>query len=157
MAKRHKKGGAAHMMKPISGMLATVLFGILVGACSDVPAALRRHTYPPNFKYIDREQLQSTMWQLADTVHTLDRLMREPGPIDPTRRAQVRRLLGTMIADTHTLQAQGRPTNHPLLSENMEGFERDVAQALAGVEAEPPNYYLVGTVSGACLTCHSPE
>lgn len=145
------------MTRRIPALFMTVLLAIPLAACTDVPALLRRHTYPPNFKYIDRTQLRSAMWQLADEVSALDRLMRQPGAIDAARRAEVERLLTAMLAATGALQAHGRPTNHPLMSEHLEGFQRDLTQALAGVEAEPPNYYLVGTVSGTCLTCHSPE
>jgi len=137
--------------------LLSVLFVALLAACTEIPALLRRHTYPPDFKYIDRTQLRSAMWQLADDVSALDRVMRQPGAIDAARRADVERLLTAMLSATSALQAQGRPTNHPLMSDHVEGFRRDVTQALAAVRAEPPNYYLVGTVSGTCLTCHSPE
>jgi hypothetical protein len=145
------------MTKRIPVMLLAALFVAVLAACADVPALLRRHTYPPNFKYIDHTQLRSAMWQLADDVSTLDREMREPGPMDPARRAQIERLLAAMLATTSALQAQGRPTNHPRMSDHVESFRRDVTQALAAVQAEPPNYYLVGTVSGTCLTCHSPD
>ena len=145
------------MIKRIPLVLVTVLFVGLLAACTDVPALLRRHTYPPNFKYIDRTQLRSAMWQLADDVSALDHVMRQPGTIDAARRAEVEQLLTAMLAATSELQAQGRPTNHPLMSDHVEGFRRDVTQALASVRAEPPSYYLVGTVSGTCLTCHSPD
>jgi hypothetical protein len=135
----------------------TVLFAGLLSACTDVPALVRAHTYPPNFKYFDHAQLHSAMWQLADDVSALDRVMRQPGAIDAARRAEVERLLAAMLATTRTLQTQGRPTNHPLISDHLEEFERNLSQARTGVEAEPPNYYLVGTIAGTCLTCHSPE
>lgn len=127
--------------------------GALV-ACADVAARVRRHTYPPDFQYITRDQLHSTMWQLADSVRALDAAMRQPGPIDEARRADIERQLRAMLATTTDLQSDGRPTSHPLLSEHLERFRRDVTLALAGVKADPPNYYLVGSVSGACLTCH---
>lgn len=138
-------------------LFVSVLVVAQLAACTEVPALLRRHTYPPDFKYIDRTQLRSAMWQLADDVSALDGVMRAPGPIDAARRADVERLLTAMLVATSALQSQGRPTNHPLMSDHVEGFRRDVTQALAAVRADPPNYYLVGTVSGTCLTCHSPE
>ncbi len=133
------------------------MFAVPLGSCTDVPALVRRHTYPPDFKYIDRSQLRSAMWQLANDVSALDRVMRQPGAMDAARRAEVEQLLTAMLTATTDLQAQGRPTNHPLMTDHVESFRRDVTQALAGVRAEPPSYYLVGTVSGTCLTCHSPE
>ena len=106
------------MTRRIPALFMTVLLAIPLAACTDVPALLRRHTYPPNFKYIDRTQLRSAMWQLADEVSALDRLMRQPGAIDAARRAEVERLLTAMLAATGALQAHGRPTNHPLMSEH---------------------------------------
>jgi hypothetical protein len=147
----------AGVTKQIPKVLVLVLFGSLLVACADVSALLRRHTYPPNFKYITREQLRSAMWQLAEKVNALDALMRQPGPIDATRRTEVRQLLTAMRAATTALQAQGQPTNHPLIGEHLDSFQRDLTLALTGVELEPPNYYLVGSVSGACLACHSPN
>ena len=91
----------------------SVLFVALLAACTEMPALLRRHTYPPDFKYIDRTQLRSAMWQLADDVSALDRVMRQPGAIDAARRADVERLLTAMLAATSALHAQGRPDESP--------------------------------------------
>lgn len=133
-----------------------VLLLLSVSACSaDLPAMMRRHTYPPNFKYIDRNQVSAAMWQLADASRNLDALMRQEGPIDETRRGEVLRLLRAMTDAANSLETQDQPTNHPVISDHLGQFMRDLYQARRGVEAEPPSYYLVGTVSGACLTCHS--
>ena len=137
--------------------LATLLVSSALVACADVASVVRRHTYPPNFKYITSDQMHSAMWQLADSVHALDAVMRQPGPIDAARRSDIEGRLRAMRDSTTALQSDGRPTNHPLLSEHLDRFRRDVTLALAGVDADPPNYYLVGSVSGACLTCHSVE
>lgn len=58
------------------------------------------------------------------------------------------------IAD---LATYGRPTNHPLIAEHLDDFRRALATARAAVASERPNYYLVGAVSGACLSCHGPD
>ncbi len=129
----------------------------LLAACAEWPALVRRHTYPPNFRYIERGQLQSAMWQLARDVDELDRVMRAPAMTAEARRAEVLRLLTAMQAATEDLETEGRPSNHPLISNHLGTFRRDLAQARAGVDADPPNYYLVGSVSGACLVCHAPS
>jgi len=138
-------------------VLITLLVSSALVACANVAALVRRHTYPPNFQYITRDQLHSTMWQLADSVHALDAVMRQPGPIDESRRADIESRLRAMLDTTTVLQSDGRPTNHPLLTEHLDRFRRDVTLALAGIKADPPNYYLVGSVSGACLTCHGTD
>jgi len=139
-----------------SVLLALVSANLLAG-CADWPALLRRHTYPPNFKYIERGQLKSAMWQLAQYVHELDQVMRQPATDGDARRREVVRLLTAMQAATKDLETEGRPSNHPVISDHLAGFRRDLALARAGVQADPPNYYLVGSVSGACLVCHAPS
>jgi hypothetical protein len=59
-----------------------------------------------------------------------------------------------MMMTTDEIRTQGRPTNHPVIASHLEEFRRHIGLAEAGVESEPPNYFLVGTVSGACLVCH---
>jgi hypothetical protein len=135
----------------------TVLSASVLLACADFGARVRRHTYPPNFKYIERTELRSAMWQLASQVSELDDLMHQPGPIDEGRRAQVTQLLSAMENTTRQLATHGRPTNHPLISDHLDGFQRALATARAAVASERPNYYVVGSVAGACLICHGPD
>ena len=137
-------------------IFALVSSALLVG-CADLPKYLRRHTYPPDFKYIERHDVRSAMWQLARDVAALDKLMRQSGPVDVARRAEARRLLMAMTDATTELRTDGRPSNHPVIGEHVEAFRGDLAWALAGVDAEPPSYYLVGSVSGAYLTCHASD
>lgn len=47
----------------------------------------------PDFNYISREQLRSTMWRLARDMRELEQTLREPGEFDEQRRAQINRLL----------------------------------------------------------------
>ena len=134
----------------------TILLIALAGlacACSDFAARLRRHTYPPGFQYITREQLDSSMWQLAHAVQGLRTALRE-APIDEARRAEISQLLAAMEVATKDLSAHGWPTNHPLVDANIDALHADIAQARRSVEGNPPNYVLAGAVSGACIYCH---
>ena len=130
---------------------------LMLSGCAGMAARLRRHTYPPDFKYIERSELHSAMWRLASNVNELDDLMRSPEPIDDARRARISQLLAAMDDAVRDLATNGRPTNHPLIGDNLDGFRRALETARASVATEHPNYYLVGSVSGACLSCHGPE
>jgi len=138
-------------------VLAALMAASVLAACADLPAQMRRVTYPPNFKYVERDQVQSAMWQMADGVNRLDVAMRQPPPVDEARRQQIRELLAQTDAAAAALEAHGRPTNHPLLADRLDAFRREIALARAGVDLEPPSYYLVGSVAGACLGCHDTE
>lgn len=137
-------------------LFVTLWAALVVGAdaCAGLPALVRRVTYPPDFRYIERSQLQSAMWRLAYDVRELDQLMRTPPPVDAARRDATVQLLNDLLVATDALRGGGQPTNHPLLTQHVGRFRLDVSLALAGVQAEPPSYYLVGTVTGACLGCH---
>jgi len=143
-------------LRPLVAVLCAVLVLSAV-ACADLAAKMRRVTYPPDFRYIERSQLQSAMWRLAYDVRELDQLMRTPPPIDAVRHDATVRLLNDLLVATDALRGGGQPTNHPLLTDHVGRFRLDVSLALAAVQADPPSYYLVGSVTGACLACHGPS
>ena len=136
---------------PVTTLCVALVLGAV--ACADLPAKVRRVTYPPDFRYIEHSQLESAMWRLAYDVRELDQLMRTP-PIDAAKHDAAVRLLNDLLVATDALRGGGQPTNHPMLTAHVGQFRRDVSLALAGVQADPPSYYLVGSVTGACLVCH---
>ena len=136
---------------------------LLAAACAGLACSpggrerLREHTYPPSFHYISKEQLQTTMWKLADHATQLDRLMRASRDGNEVLRAQVILQLTEMDRAAADLEPAGWPSNHPRVSRNLEGFRRDLEAARHAAELDPPNYFLAGSVSGACVHCHSAE
>ena len=136
-----------------------VLLGLaVVGAaasCSDLGERLRTHTYPPDFRYISRSQVRSAMWELAQGTHDLDRILHSSAPDPLEQQEQVVAVLKTMNEAAESLDPQGRKTNHAMIDANLDLFRHDLAIALKSAEAQPPNYYLAGYVSGTCLSCHS--
>ena len=133
---------------------ATVLVCGALAACAGFSAGLRQYTYPPDFVYITQEQLRSTMWQLARQVRDLQLLMLEPTSTNERQRQKVVELLMTMEHTTSQLNTSGRPSNHPVIDHNLDALRRDIALARVSVEKNPPNYFLVGSVTGACVYCH---
>ena len=146
-------------MRIMKRRILSVLAGLLACgtfvACADFPAWLRRRTYPPDFNYITQEQLRSTMWQLAKQVRELQLLTRDPASVNGRRREEIIKLLVAMERTTDELKAQGRPSNHPLIDANLGPLQRDITLAREGAQKNPPNYFLVGSLTGACIYCHS--
>ena len=127
-------------------------------ACS--PGAgerIRAHTYAPAFEYIPAEKLQFTMWKLAERVEQLDHRLRQAEADDAALRGDVAGILGEMERITAALGPGGFPSNHPMISRNIESFRDELAAARRAVELEPPSYFLAGSVSGACMHCHGPR
>jgi hypothetical protein len=134
---------------------AVALLAAAVAAC--VPAAsVRRHTYPPDFRYVERTEVRTTMQRLARDVTRLEAVLRQPGgPPDEGGRGEVIALLDRMRTEADRLRLPGEVGNHPELGGRLDDFRRDLELALAGAEAVPPNYFHSGMVAGACLRCHA--
>jgi len=135
----------------------TVGVGAGLGCAQGDLERLRGHTYPPSFNYISAEQMKSTMWALAGHAEELDQLMNESSEGDEALQAQVIRLLGEMDRDAQALGPGDWPSNHPRVSRNVESFRRELRDARRTAELDPPNYFLAGSVTGACVQCHEDD
>ena len=131
--------------------LALLCFAI--AGCADVARRVRQYTYPPEFRYIERDQLRSAMWQLAYHSRELNRVMGITEKQPPDRAEIVTHLQG-MEQAAAGLDTSGWPSNHPLVDMNLPNFRRDIKLAREAVERDPPNYLLAGHVGGACVYCH---
>lgn len=140
-------------MKKRLGFAVSFLFWLQVSGCADFARWLRSYTYPPDFRYIERDKLRSTMWQLAFHSRELNRLMGLEEKQQPERAEIIAQLRG-MEQAAEKLDASGWPTNHPLVDMNLPRFRRDIKFAREAIERDPPNYLLAGHVSGACAYCH---
>jgi hypothetical protein len=142
--------GSLNRMRAKIGL---ALLCVLITGCADFARWLRQYTYPPDFRYIERDQLRSTMWQLAYHSRELNRLMGLTEKQQPDRAEIVTQLRG-MEQAVEKLDTSGWPSNHPLVDMNLPNFKKDIQFALEAVEREPPNYLLASHLTGACVYCH---
>ena len=136
-------------------LLVTALGATLFAGCD--PAKIRRFTYPPDFKYLEHSQVESAMLKLARDVRSLDRILREPDPESTDQQTQVAKILRAMETTAAELDPGGQRSNHPLIDRNIKAFRQDIEMARRAAEHDPPNYFLAGTVSGACRSCHQEQ
>lgn len=141
---------------------------VLLGAsCSGAAEEVRQHTYAPSFRYLEDEQLRSSMGRLAHDVIELDRVLRgtptrddagwsgvEPGPRDVPESDRIVSILDRMKATAAGIEAPALATNHPELGEGIDAFRRDLSAARQSAALDPPRYFLAGSIAGACLYCH---
>ncbi|MBT8492042.1 MAG: hypothetical protein KJO07_03190 [Deltaproteobacteria bacterium] len=116
---------------------------LIAGACGSKEGAV--NTLPQN------DPVYSEMWSLASMGDELDTLMKT----DPVDGAAALAILEKM--ETITVSLRGGRTKHPVLADSIDSFYDEVVKARKGAEAEPPNYYFAGKVSGACVYCHDPD
>lgn len=133
--------------------LATGAAGCFV-AVGDIAEITRKVTYPPDFRYIERSEIQGAMWQMAVAARELGDLIHSAeGP--GAHRDEIAVRLRSMEEAAERLDGGGQATNHPLLEWHLPRLLRDIRQARTAVEREPANYLLAASVAGSCLPCHS--
>jgi hypothetical protein len=116
--------------------------------------SVRRATYPAQFHYLTRPSIQSAMWKLADRVVIVEARLRVAPPLDDAGRAEIVRLLVEMEAAGGELASGGLQSNHPEIDANLDRFRAELKQARVAAEQTPPNYFLAGSITGACMLCH---
>jgi hypothetical protein len=124
------------------------------GCGKTLPEFFRGHTYPADFRYVPEEELRTSMWILGRETVELRSVLADPSLSDSTRRTRAELLLGGMEDTTRKIGVEQSPSNHPELQSGLEALLGDIHVAREGVNHDPPNYFMAGSVSGACLYCH---
>ncbi len=151
--RRRPDGRLAALRLPV---LAAVL-GLLALACAEGSfAPVRAVTYPPDFHYLTRAEIQGTMAGFAQAVDALDRILAQEGGAGAGDREAVVGLLEQLRREAHHLQ-QGAESNHPALHQDAARFGRDVDRALLGARRDPPDYSGAARIAGSCTACHAPR
>jgi uncharacterized membrane protein YccC len=133
---------------------AAVLIAAGVGGCTDVGRTVRKVTYPPDFRYVPKDQVDSAMWQMAAAVRELDATLRDDALAEPAKQQRILSLLDRMQTTSDRLDSGARDTNHPLLDRKVPRLSADIQVARIAASDSPPRYALAGSVSGACIYCH---
>ena len=135
----------------------TVFFsGVLfvLGCSNEFSAAVRKVTYPPDFKYVTAQELRSNMEQLALQMQLLDFALKPENSDKTLQQQQVLDALAKIQKVGVGLQAGDAGATHPFLQDMMTNFVDDIRRARTAASMEPPKYYLAGRVSGGCINCH---
>lgn len=125
-----------------------------LGGCADPAATVRKVTYPPDFKYITRDELRSAMGMLARDLRRLDDALLVAGAGGRIDQQQVKRILADIDRTAGQLDAASVGSNHPFLRDQMGQFLSDVELAQAAASLDPPRYYAAGKLAGGCTNCH---
>ena len=122
--------------------------------CSNLPALVRKVTYPPDFKYVSTDELRSRMSQMAFQLQLLDHALEESNIGQPDQQQNVLSALRNIERIGSSLQAGEEGSNHPFLQDYMNDFVNDVGQARSAASLIPPSYYYAGRIAGGCVNCH---
>lgn len=121
-------------------------------------ASIRKVTYPPEFKYIEPQNLRTDMGKLAQQMRLLDVALAPSS--DPSQselaiqRQKVLTALGNIERIASGLQPSSAGSSHPFMQDYMGDFVRRVGEARVAASLPQPRYYFAGQVAGGCTNCH---
>lgn len=133
---------------------AVVALAIALSVGLPACAYVRSVTYPPEFSYLAGDDVSTSMGRMAGHMSHLDSALQNTAMTESARRQAVVTELDGIERVVRDLGAGPTPTNHLLIDANIDSFSRSVRRARLAVEREPPDYYQVGRLSGACSACH---
>lgn len=127
----------------------------LASACADPAARIRQATYPPEFKYVTKEEFQTSMWRLAEYFERLDMALTAPEPPGPIDQHEVTAALADIERSAKGILASDGGSNRPFLQNHMARFLDTVQQARFAARQNPPRYHAAENLSSACAHCHT--
>lgn len=129
---------------------------LLLSACTNgVLETVRKVTYPPDFNYIPDQKLLGTMNQFAWYSTLLDNNLRDTANITREQHENAIDTLKKMEKLSQQFGKENLSSNHNIVSFNIKQFQQNIRGARIGLQQDPPNYYLAGSVSAYCLNCHA--
>jgi hypothetical protein len=102
---------------------------------------------------MSKDQLHSHMQAMAAHASRIDELLRAE-TMTASQQAEVVTEIKAISAIAHSLSVDDARTVHPVLWRNVDKFRNDVDLAARQAQADPPNFFLAGTVAGSCAYCH---
>ncbi len=130
-----------------------VLVALQLLGCADFARWLRQYTYPPEFRYVEGDEVRGAMRELASHSRQLNQLLRQD-QAPSVNRGEIIEHLRAMEQAADKLDQSGWATNHSKIDLNLPSFRRDLKFARGAIEREPANFLLAGQVTGACADCH---
>ncbi|WP_244887054.1 hypothetical protein [Alteromonas lipolytica] len=121
-------------------------------------ADVRKVTYPPDFNYLEPQDIKSEMARMAGQIRLLDLALEPVDAADPAaaerQQQQVMAALDNIEAIASGLQSTNGGSNHPYMQDFMRDFVAKVDKARGAASLAEPRYYFAGKVAGGCAVCH---
>jgi len=133
---------------PFNVLLATLIVGGIVG-CSQI----RQLTYPEDFTYLEKGQVEGLMREMGDSIAQLGQLVAKTSASEINQQ-QVIASLSELEGITSRIIGGHTETNQLFISEHIEQFVSDVGTAKMFAKTNPPNYAKAREITNSCMECH---
>ena len=129
-------------------IILTTLISFSIFGCEQI----RKLTYPDNFTYIEKKEVEGLMRKMNESISRLDQLVTEASTSD--QQETIIAELSNLESIAIQLSGEHTQTNQFVISNHIEGFMTDISTAKMFARLDPPKYHKITHVVNACTECH---
>ena len=130
------------------------LLAIMIAASIVGCAQVRKLTYPKDFVYLEKREVDTLMQNMSEGIVRLDQLVAEASTSDATQQKKIVAELSALELIAIRLSGGHTQTNQLFISDHIGQFISDIGAAKMLANISPPNYYKAGEITNSCLACH---
>jgi len=130
------------------------LLAIMVAASIVGCAQIRKLTYPEDFTYLEKKEVESLMQRMGESIGRLGQLVAEATPSDASQQQKIIAELSKLEKIATRLSGGHTQTNQFVINDHIEEFISDISTARMFANLNPPKYYKVANVTSGCTNCH---
>lgn len=131
-----------------------VLLAVVIAGGISSCAQIREVTYPQDFKYMEKAEVDGLMREMGASVAQLAELVKAEPVSELEKQQQVVAELSKLENIATSLTTGRERTNQEFIREHIEKFISDVGTAKLFVKTDPPNYSKASEITNGCQTCH---
>ncbi len=128
------------MKVSLSRTSASVLLVIVIVASMVACAQIRKLTYPPDFTYLEKREVESLMRQMGEGITRLDQLIAEASKSELNQQQKIIAELSELEKIATRLSGGHTQTNQIVINDHIEQFMADLGTAKMFARINPPNY-----------------
>lgn len=126
-----------------------VVIGSIAGC-----AQIRQLTYPPDFTYLEKKEVETLMQNMSAGIGRLDRLVNEASTSDVTQQQNILNELSSLERIATRLSGGHKQTNQVFINDHIEKFISEIGMAKMYASTVPPNYNKTKNIAYSCQQCH---
>jgi cytochrome c556 len=131
-----------------------ILLAIVVTVSIIGCAQIRKLTYPEDFIYLEKKEVEALMQKMGESIGRLDQLVADATPSDADQQQKIIAELSKLEKIATRLSGGHKQTNQLVISDHIEQFISDIGTAKMFANLNPPKYYKVTNVTAGCSDCH---
>ena len=117
-------------------------------------AQIRKLTYPEDFVYLEKKQVENLMQNMGDGIERLDRLVTDASESDAYQQQRIVAELDSIERIAIRLSGGHKQTNQFFIGDHIQKFISEVGTAKMFANSSPPKYNKAREIKNSCQECH---